>query len=127
MTSAQLPQNLWFHACAHFVFLINRMPCRTLGMKSPDKLLFGVKPQLQRLRIFGTAVYPYIKPYNANKLQPRASLCVFVGYALGYKGVICYHLQTQKLLISRHVVHDESVFPCKSSSSASKCTIQDES
>ena len=30
-------------------------------------------------------------------------------------------------LISRHVVYDESVFPCKTSSSMSKCTIQDES
>lgn len=88
MTTAQLPQNLWFHACAHSVFLINRMPCRTLGMKSPYQVLFRVKPQLQGLRIFGTAVYPYIRPYNANMLQPRASLCVYVAYALGYKGVI---------------------------------------
>ncbi|XP_048443298.1 uncharacterized protein LOC125478769 [Pyrus x bretschneideri] len=30
-----------------------------------------------------------------------------------YKGAICYNLQTQKLVLCRHVIHDESVFPTK--------------
>lgn len=33
-----------------------------------------------------------------------------MGYASGHKGVLCYNLVTSKFLISRHVVHDESIF-----------------
>ncbi|KAM0996802.1 hypothetical protein ACFX2C_006762 [Malus domestica] len=114
MTTTQLPHDLWYHACAHYIFLINRMPCKVLGMQSPYQRLYGVSPQLQGLKVFGTAVYPYIRPYTVNKLQPRASLCVFMGYALGYKGVICFHPKSRKFIISRHVIHDEDLFPYKS-------------
>lgn len=57
MTTTHLPQSLWFHACALFVFLINRMPSKTLGMQSPYQLLFGDNPQLQGIKIFETVVY----------------------------------------------------------------------
>lgn len=31
--------------------------------------------------------------------------------SLNYKGVYCFNPQTGKMIISRHVVHDENVFP----------------
>lgn len=37
--------------------------------------------------------------------------CIFLGYALGYKGVIYYHRGKQRLFISRYVIYDENVFP----------------
>lgn len=77
-------------------------------MKSPYQVLFGCNPSLQ-----GLTVYPYISPYNENKLQPRASLCFVVGFEMGYKGVICFHKQSRKFIISRHVIHDETLFPYK--------------
>ncbi|KAI5351859.1 hypothetical protein L3X38_004750 [Prunus dulcis] len=56
-------------------------------------------------------VYPYLHHYNVHKLQPRTTQCVFLGYATGYKGVIGYNCATGKCLISRDVIHDESVYP----------------
>ncbi|KAM1028031.1 hypothetical protein ACFX1Q_040675 [Malus domestica] len=88
-------------------------------------MLFGDVPRLQELKVFGSAFYPYIKPYNENKLQPRVVLYVFLGYAHGYKGVMCYHPQTRKFIISRHVIHNEDVFPCKISSAICKDQSQD--
>lgn len=35
---------------------------------------------------------------------------------MGYKGVICYDLKTKKCIISRHVIHDETIFPFKRNS-----------
>ncbi|KAI5321499.1 hypothetical protein L3X38_030570 [Prunus dulcis] len=32
---------------------------------------------------------------------------------MGYKGVLCYNCSTQRIVISRHVIHDESVYPFK--------------
>ncbi|KAB2630096.1 hypothetical protein D8674_007615 [Pyrus ussuriensis x Pyrus communis] len=40
-------------------------------------------------------------------------MCAFLGYSQGYKGVICYNLQTKKFILSRHVCFDESLFPAK--------------
>lgn len=40
---AKLPTQLCYHTCTHAAFLINRMPCKTLSMKSPYQLLFGKK------------------------------------------------------------------------------------
>lgn len=36
---------------------------------------------------------------------------MFLGYFFGYTGAICYNMLTRKLLISKHVIHDEHCFP----------------
>ncbi|CAL9017543.1 unnamed protein product [Prunus brigantina] len=101
---------------AHAAYLINLMPSSVLRYQSPFQSLYGKVPDIKSLRIFGTAVYPYIRPYNEHKLQPRTAQCVFMGYSPGYKGVICYNRSTSRFVVSRHVIHDETVFPFKSQS-----------
>lgn len=83
-------------------------------MNSPFFVLFDKHPSLQDLKIFGRALYPYLRHYNSSKFQPRTSVCIFLGYASRYKRALCYNLQSKKLILSRHVVHDESLFPAKS-------------
>lgn len=46
-----------------------------------------------------------------HKLAPHSSLCVFLGYSSEHKGYRCLELQLNRILISRHVVFDESFFP----------------
>ncbi|KAM1091428.1 hypothetical protein FF1_018917 [Malus domestica] len=99
LNDAGLSLQFWYFACAHSVFLINRflinrMPCQSLSMHSPYKMLYDKLPDVSSLRIFGLAVYPWIRPYNSNKLQVRSAMCVFLGYSMGYKGVICFNIQT---------------------------------
>ncbi|KAM2961779.1 hypothetical protein FF1_031321 [Malus domestica] len=113
LTEAAVPLQFWNYACNHAVFLINRMPCKVLGMKSPYQILFKQDPVLHTLKIFGSAVYPFLRPYTKHKLQPRSKQCVFLGFVAGYKGVVCYDLSSTKLVLSRHVVHDETIFPFK--------------
>ncbi|KAM1763221.1 hypothetical protein ACFX11_002585 [Malus domestica] len=54
-----------------------------------------------------------IRSFNKNKLELRSAQCVFLGFAHGYKGVICYDIKTRKFILSRHVLHDEDVYPFK--------------
>jgi hypothetical protein len=43
---------------------------------------------------------------------PRSTRCVFFGYsAADHKGYQCLDLSTNNIIISRHVVFDETVFP----------------
>lgn len=107
---AKLPHKFWYHAVAHAAFLINRMPCKVLKMTSPFEQLYGKKPVLSTLKVFGSTIYPYLRPYNVHKLQSRYVQCVFLGYSHGYKCVICYNMLTGKLLISWNVLHGESFF-----------------
>ncbi|BBN67607.1 transposable element gene [Prunus dulcis] len=111
LTEASLPGKFWFHAIAHAAYLINRMPSSTLDNQAPFFRLFGTDPKIHSLRVFGTAVYPYLRHYNVHKLQPRTTQCVFLGHATGYKGVIGYNCATGKCVITRDVIHNESVYP----------------
>ncbi|CAL2235003.1 unnamed protein product [Prunus armeniaca] len=118
LVTANLPGQFWYHVVAHVAYLLNFMPSIALGNQSPFQKLFGKPPPLQHLRVFGTTVYPYIRPFNEHKLQSRTVQCVFMGYSQGYKGVICYNTITHRFLLSRHVVHDKSIFPFKHSESS---------
>ncbi|KAI5322358.1 hypothetical protein L3X38_031430 [Prunus dulcis] len=119
LATAALNDKFWYYAAAHAAFLINRMPCQLLQMTSPYFKLFGHNPELQSLKVFGSAVYPLLRPYNSHKLEPRSAEHVFLGYSLGYKGVICFHPNTHKVVISRHVIYDETQFPMKNYSVSS--------
>jgi histone deacetylase 1/2 len=94
LQTANLPPKFWFHACATSIYLINRMPCQILELKSPYFLLYGSPPIINHLRIFGCACFPLLKPYNTNKLQPKTSTCIVLGYAYQYKGYICFSILT---------------------------------
>ncbi|CAL8120112.1 unnamed protein product [Prunus armeniaca] len=113
LTTTSLPLQFWYYVVTHATFLINKMPSRTLHMQSPYSKLYGTLPDLLSRRIFGSATYPLLRPYNTHKLEPYSQQCVFLGFSMGYKGVYCYNPQNQKVLISRHVIYNEDVFPFK--------------
>lgn len=108
---ANLPIDFWYYACAHYVFIINRMSCKSLLMESPYYKLYAKQPDLKSLKVFGCVVYPWLRPYNVNKLQLRSEMCIFLGYSMGYKRVICYNPKTGKSIISRHIIFDKTMFP----------------
>ena len=35
MSEASLPSTFWYHSCSYATYLINRIPCKILGMQSP--------------------------------------------------------------------------------------------
>jgi histone deacetylase 1/2 len=114
--TGKLPSQFWSYACLTAAYLINRMPTPVLLHKSPFELLFGSSPELNHLRIFRCACFPLLRPYNHNKLQPKTSKCVFLGYSHKYKGYLCYHVPTLRLYVSRHVIFEETQFPYPESS-----------
>jgi hypothetical protein len=102
LQNAYLPPLFWYHACDIATYLINRMPTPTLNMASPFESLYHQIPPVDMLRVFGCACYPLMTPYRANKLHPKTVRCVFVGFANGYKGYICFNPISRKFIISSH-------------------------
>ena len=73
--------------------------------------LYSRPPPLQALKSFGCACYPYLRPYNKNKLQPRSQECTFLGYPPLSKCYICLDPSSNKIYISCFGSFNESLFP----------------
>ncbi|WVZ87097.1 hypothetical protein U9M48_033789 [Paspalum notatum var. saurae] len=101
----------WAEALATATYLLNRRPCLATGTTTPYELLFGHPPDYTHLRVFGCLCYPNLTSTAPHKLAPRSIACVFLGYPSSHKGYRCLDPSTGRIIISRHVVFDESVFP----------------
>ncbi|WVZ49109.1 hypothetical protein U9M48_000490 [Paspalum notatum var. saurae] len=111
LSQAQLPLRFWDEAFNTASYLINRMPSRTIGHDTPLHKLFGTNPDYTKLRVFGCACWPNLRPYNDRKLSFRTKRCTFLGYSATHKGYKCFDHMTGRVYISRDVVFDEMVFP----------------
>ncbi|GKV44212.1 hypothetical protein SLEP1_g51411 [Rubroshorea leprosula] len=108
---ANLPSQFWVEALHVAVHLINILPSSRLHFSTPHELLFGLPPTYDHLRAFGCACYPNLAATAPHKLAPRSTLCIFLGYPPHHKGYKCLDLRTNKVIVSRHVVFNEAIFP----------------
>ncbi|KAK0580290.1 hypothetical protein LWI29_000376 [Acer saccharum] len=108
---ASMPIKYWSLAFRTAVYLINRMPTPVLNNQNPYHLLFGKEPNYRKLRVFGCLCYPWLRPYESHKLQPRSKPCVFVGYSIDHNAFLCLDRHSNRVYVSRHVVFVETEFP----------------
>jgi hypothetical protein len=116
---ASLPAPYWAEALGTATYLLNCLPTKAVAHSTPYFALFGVHPSYDHLRVFGCACYPNIASTAPHKLAPRSTRCVFLGYSPDHKGYRCLDLASHRVLISRHVIFDESDFPFSSTPTAS--------
>ncbi|GJR20148.1 ribonuclease H-like domain-containing protein [Tanacetum coccineum] len=106
---ANLPPTFWVEALNMAIQLLNILPSTTSANDIPYTRLYGKDPNYTLLRIFGCLCYPHL--YPSHKLEPRATPSIFLGFASSHRGYRCLDLHTNKIIISRHVTFDETVFP----------------
>jgi len=111
---ASMAAPYWAEALATATYLLNRRPCSAVQNNIPYQLLYSQPPEYSHLRVFGCLCYPNLSATARHKLAPRFAACVFLGYPSSHKGYRCLDLSTRRVIISRHVVFDESVFPFSS-------------
>ncbi|WVZ49277.1 hypothetical protein U9M48_000649 [Paspalum notatum var. saurae] len=116
---AHLPAVYWVEALHTATYLLNRHPTSTLKFSTPYHALYNHPPSYDHLRVFGCKCYPNITATAPHKLAPRSVMCVFLGYSSEHKGYRCLDPITNRIIISRHVVFDESSFPFAEASPAS--------
>ena len=77
LAQAKLPLKFWWDSFVAVVYLINRLPTPVLDHSSPYQKLYGQKPDYFFLKVFGCACFPYLRLYNAHKLEFRTSNVFF--------------------------------------------------
>ena len=65
-----LSYGFWAEAINTDVYFKNRSPTKCLGFKTPFEALFGFKPAVSHLRIFGSKSYAHIPKGDRKKLDP---------------------------------------------------------
>jgi hypothetical protein len=106
-----MPPPYWAEALVTATYLLNRRPCSSVNNVVPYTILYNKTPDYSHLRVFGCLCYPNLSATTPHKLAPRSAACVFLGYPSSHKGYRCLNLTTRRVIISRHVVFNETAFP----------------
>nr|GFC39222.1 retrovirus-related Pol polyprotein from transposon TNT 1-94 [Tanacetum cinerariifolium] len=85
----------------------NRSIIRLRHDKTPYKLLHGKLPDLSFLHVFGALCYPTNDSERLGKLQPKADIGIFIGYAPTKKAFWIYNRRTRRIIETIHVDFDE--------------------
>ncbi|GJS65916.1 retrovirus-related pol polyprotein from transposon TNT 1-94 [Tanacetum coccineum] len=85
----------------------NRSMIRRRHGKTPYELLHNKPPDLSYLHVFGTLCYPTNDSENLGKLQPKADIGIFIGYAPMKKAFQIYNRRTRRIVETIHVEFDE--------------------
>lgn len=68
--------------------------------RTPFQRLFGRKPDISNLRVFGCVSYVHVSDNQRRKLDAKAHRAIFVGYPPGGKGYKLYDLEKKFIIIS---------------------------
>jgi hypothetical protein len=107
MFMMNVPKFLWGEAVKTAAYLINRMPSRVLGHKTPMECLHGSNSFIVPPKIFGCTCFVHDYRSSAGKLDPRAIKCIFVGYSPTKKGYRCWCPAERKFFVSMDVTFHE--------------------
>nr|GEV15409.1 hypothetical protein [Tanacetum cinerariifolium] len=94
-------------AVATACYTQNRSIIRLRHGKTPYELLHNKLPYLSFLYVFGALCYPTNDSENLGKLQPRADIGIFIGYAPTKKAFRIYNRHTRRIVEAIHVDFDE--------------------
>lgn len=117
---SHVPLPYWGDCVLSAVHLINRLPSPVLSNKSPFQIFTNKLPDYTQFKAFGCLCYSSTSPKSRTKFDPRARACVFLGYPSGVKGYKLLDLQTNVILIPRHVVFHDELFPLVGTSLSSE-------
>ncbi|XP_057996597.1 uncharacterized protein LOC131175917 [Hevea brasiliensis] len=94
-----LPKEFWAEAEYTAMYLLNRLPSRSVEGKTPIEAWLKTKPSTKHLRLFGFICYIHIPDAKRVKLDDKAELGIFLGYAATSKGYRIYNIKTKKVVI----------------------------
>ncbi|GKV08818.1 hypothetical protein SLEP1_g20394 [Rubroshorea leprosula] len=75
---------------------------------TPLEAWYGQKPSADHLKVFGSICYNHVPTAKRGKLDEKAEIGIFIGYATQAKGYKVYDPISKKVNVHKDVVFDES-------------------
>ncbi|CAI7796791.1 unnamed protein product [Closterium sp. NIES-53] len=107
MIHAAAPRFLWPFAVQYAAHQLNLQPRVSLPETSPTLLWTGKVGDASAFQVWGSRAF--VRDLSADKLSPRATPCVFLGFPPDAPGWQFYHPTSRRVLSSQDVTFDESV------------------
>ena len=107
---AKLPGYLWGEALQTSVFLYNRTPHTSIGLKTPYEAKNGIKPDLSTIRVFGSITYYKKKDPSSEKLSSKADKAILLGFTDRAEIYKLWDIELRKVVYSRDVKILEGFF-----------------
>ena len=109
MIRKNVTKKLWGEAVNCAVFLLNRvLPPTSNKDKTPYELWVGRKPNVSKLRIFGSPAYKLILNQYTKKLDNRSEPVTFVGYEGDSNNYRVYSQAKNTVSVSKYVTFNEN-------------------
>ncbi|CAI7876563.1 unnamed protein product [Closterium sp. NIES-54] len=105
MIHAAAPHFLWSFAVQYAAHQLNLQPRVSLPETSPTLLWTGKVGDACAFRVWGSRAF--VRDLSADKLSPRATPCVFLGFPPDAPGWQFYHPTSRRVLSSQDVTFDE--------------------
>lgn len=108
LEDSKIDKSFWVQAVQTAGYLVNRCPTNAIDEdKTPFECWEGKKPDVSRLRAFGSTVYVHVPKERRKKLDAKAWKGVFVGYSPnGYR---VWNPDTDTIVAARDVDFVESL------------------
>lgn len=102
--------HFWVYAVLASVNVMNRSVSASSD-KTPDELMFGIKPSIEYTKTFGCNAYiNIVKEDKESKLSANASPGIHLGYDYKKMGYLIYDLASKKVFTTRDVTFQEERF-----------------
>jgi predicted metal-dependent hydrolase len=83
LKSMEILGRFWAEAVRHSVYLLNRLPTKAMGNRTPYEAWNGRRPQLEHVRVFGCKGHVKIVVPHLKKLEDRSKPMVYFGLEEG--------------------------------------------
>ena len=108
LKSMSVPREFWGEAVRHSVYLLNQLPTKALGSRTPFEVWHGKKPHLGHLRVFGCKGHVKVITPNLKKLDDRSIPMVYLGVEDGSKAHRLFNPHKGAIQVSRDVIFEEN-------------------
>lgn len=90
------------------VYILNRLPTKAMGNRTPYEAWTGKKPHLAHLRVFGCTAHAKITTPHLKKLDDRSAPYVYLGVEEGSKAHRLFDPRCGRIHVSRDVIFEEN-------------------
>ena len=102
LQNSHLEEKYWGYAWLLATHIKNRTPhSGNIDFRTPFEVLFGYRPDLTHLRVFGCIAYAHIDVSVRKKLHPKSIECIFLGYDEGRRSYVLQPLSGRFTIIYR--------------------------